>query len=104
MILGTNLGYRLYPLQHYEYRETNKQKIGLDIVMDYINVVCKQICIGMFVSRTKWQMQSGVKSGANTLYGREVEHKSGLQIMMVCPYVLITLSNLSILNSALSMI
>ena len=69
VILGANLGYRLYPLQHYEYRETNKQKISLDIVMDYINVVCKQIYIGMFVSRTKWQMQSGVKSGANTLYG-----------------------------------
>ena len=68
VILGANLGYRLYPLQHYEYRETNKQKIGLDILMDYINVVCKQIYIGMFVSRTKWQMQSGVKSGANTLY------------------------------------
>ena len=68
VILGANLDYRLYPLQHYEYRETNKQKIGLDIVMDYINVVCKQIYIGMFVSRTKWQMQSGVKSGANILY------------------------------------
>jgi len=39
VILGTNLGYRLHPLQHYEYKETNKQKIGLDIVMDYINVV-----------------------------------------------------------------
>ena len=64
VILGANLGYRLYPLQHYEYRETNKQKIGLDIVMEYIKVVSKQIYIEMFVSRTKWQMQSG----ANTLY------------------------------------
>ena len=73
VILGANLGYRLYPLQHYEYRETNKQKIGLDIVMDYINVVCKQIYIGMFVSRTKWQMQSGVKSGANTLYAKDLK-------------------------------
>ena len=68
MILGANLGHRLHPLQHYEYKGKNKIKIGLDIVMDYIKVVCKQIYIEMFVSRTKWQMQSGVKSGANTLY------------------------------------
>ena len=68
VILGANLGHRLHPLQHYKYKETNKQKIGLDIVMDYIKVVFKQIYIEMFVSRTKWQMQSGVKSGANTLY------------------------------------
>ena len=67
VILGANLGYRLYPLQHYEYKETNNQKIGLDIVMDYIKVVCKHIYIGMFVSKIKWQMQSGVKSDANTL-------------------------------------
>jgi len=67
VILGANLGYRLYPLQHYEYKETNDQKIGLNIVMDYTKVVCKHIYIGMFVSRTKGQMQSGVKSGANTL-------------------------------------
>ena len=66
VILGANLGYRLYPLQHYECKETNNQKIGLDIVIDYIKVVCKHI--RMFVSKTKWQMQSGVKSGANTLY------------------------------------
>ena len=64
VILGANLGYRLHPLQHYEYKETNKQKIGSDIVMGYIKVICKQIYIEMFVSRTKWQMQSG----ANTLY------------------------------------
>ena len=64
VILGANLGHRLHPLQHYEYKETNKQKIGLDIVMEYIKVVSKQIYIEMFVSRTKWQMQSG----ANTLY------------------------------------
>ena len=68
VILGANLGHRLHPLQHYEYKGKNKIKIGLDIVMDYIKVVCKQIYIEMFVSRTKWQMQSGVKSGANTLY------------------------------------
>ena len=68
------LGHRLHPLQHYEYKETNKQKIGLDIVMDYIKVVSKQIYIEMFVSRTKWQMQSGVKSGANTLY-KVLRHK-----------------------------
>ena len=47
---------------------TRKQKIGLDIVMDYMKVVCKHIYMEMFVSMTKWQMQSGVKSGANTLY------------------------------------
>ena len=68
VILGAHLGYRLHPLQHYESKKKNKQKIGLDIVMDYIKVVCKQIYIGMFVSRTKWKMKSGVKSGANTLY------------------------------------
>ena len=68
VILGANLGHRLHPLQHYEYKGKNKIKIGLDIVMDYIKVVCKQIYIEMFVSRTKWQMQSGVKSGANALY------------------------------------
>ena len=42
--------------------------------MDYIKVVSKQIYIEMFVSRTKWQMQSGVKSGANTLY-KVLHHK-----------------------------
>ena len=67
VILGTNLGYRLYPLQHYEYKEINDQKISLNIVMDYTEVVCNHIYIGTFVSRTKRQMQSGVKSGANTL-------------------------------------
>ena len=36
--------------------------------MDYTKVLCNHIYIGMFVSRTKGQMQSGVKSGANTLY------------------------------------
>ena len=74
VILGANLGHRLHPLQHYQYKETNKQKIGLDIVMDYIEDVSKQIYIEMFVSRTKWQMQSGVKSGANTLY-KVLRHK-----------------------------
>ena len=69
VILGANLGHRLHPLQHYEYKGKNKIKIGLDIVMDYIKFVCKQIYIEMLVSRTKWQMQSSVKSGANTLYG-----------------------------------
>ena len=68
VILGANLGYRLYPLQHYEYKEINDQKIGLNIVMDYTKVVCNHIYIGTFVSRTKGHMQSGVKSGANTLY------------------------------------
>jgi hypothetical protein len=68
VILGTNLGCKLYPLQHYEYKEINDQKIGLNIVMDYTKVVCNHIYIGTFVSRTKGQMQSGVKSGANTLY------------------------------------
>ena len=67
VILGANLGYRLYPLQHYEYKEINNQKIGLNIVMDYVKVVCKHIYIGMFMSGTIWKMQSGVKSGANTL-------------------------------------
>ena len=62
VILGANLGYRLYPLQHYEYKETNNQKIGLNILMDYIKVACKHIYIGMFVSKIKWQMQSGVYS------------------------------------------
>ena len=68
VILGANLGHRLHPLQNYKYKETNTEKIGLDIVMDYIKVVGKQIFIEIFVSRTKWKMQSGVKSGANTLY------------------------------------
>ena len=73
VILGAYLGYRFYPLQHYEYKETNNQKIGLDIVMDYIKVVCKHISIGMFVSKIKWQMQSGVKSSANTLYNKGIQ-------------------------------
>ena len=68
VVLGAKLGYRLCPLQHYEYKETTNQKISLDIVMDYIKVVCKHIYMGMFVCKTKWQIQSGVKSGANTLY------------------------------------
>ena len=67
MILGINLGYGLYPLQHYKYKETNNYKIGLDIVMDYIKV-CKHNYIGMFVSKRKWKMQSSFKGGANTLY------------------------------------
>ena len=66
VILGANLGYGLYSLQHYEYKETNDQKIGLNIVMNYTKIVCKHVYTGMFVSRTKGQMQSGVKSGALT--------------------------------------
>jgi hypothetical protein len=46
----------------------DNNKKGLDIVMDYVKVVCKHIYIGMFMSGTKWEMQNGVKSDANTLY------------------------------------
>ena len=45
-------------MQHYEYKETNKQKIGLDIVMDYIKVVSKQIyidvCVQDKIANAKW--------------------------------------------------
>ena len=77
VILGANLSHRLYLLQHYEYKETNNQKIGSNIVINYTKVVCKHVYIGMFVSRTKGQMQSGVKSGANALPPKPYENSQG---------------------------